>query len=270
MEPVTRRELIVGSSLLAASSVPAAASAESPLHEPRKLKVLVAGAHPDDPESGCGGTICRYVDAGNEVAVLYLTRGEGGVRGKSADEAAAIRTAEAKKACQILKARPLFAGQIDGRTEISAAHYDAFRKLLDDEKPDVVFTHWPIDGHRDHRACSLLVYDAWLRSGRQFALYYFEVDLGAQTQCFRPTHYVDITAVEPRKARGLLRAREPERRDGFLYQLSREDAPAPRHGERLPPGRGNRSPRPKRARPLAGRVIGARKFALFKTAPLAV
>ena len=199
MEPVTRRELIVGSSLLAASSVPAAASAESPLHEPRKLKVLVAGAHPDDPESGCGGTICRYVDAGNEVAVLYLTRGEGGVRGKSADEAAAIRTAEAKKACQILEARPLFAGQIDGRTEISAAHYDAFRKLLDDEKPDVVFTHWPIDGHRDHRACSLLVYDAWLRSGRQFALYYFEVDLGAQTQCFRPTHYVDITAVEPRK-----------------------------------------------------------------------
>ncbi len=141
MESVTHRELIVGSSLLAASSVATAASAESPSNEPRKLKVFVAGAHPDDPESGCGGTICRYVDEGHEVAVLYLTRGEGGVRGKSADKAAAIRTAEAKKACEILKARPLFAGQIDGRTEISAARYDAFRKLLDDEKPDVVFTH---------------------------------------------------------------------------------------------------------------------------------
>jgi LmbE family N-acetylglucosaminyl deacetylase len=199
MESVTRRELIVGSSLLAASSVATAARAGSPSNEPRKLKALVAGAHPDDPESGCGGTICRYVDAGNEVAVLYLTRGEGGVRGKSADEAAAIRTAEAKKACEILQARPLFAGQIDGRTEVSAARYDTFRKVLDGEKPDIDFTHWPIDGHRDHRACSLLVYDAWLRSGRKFALYYFEVDLGAQTQSFRPTHYVDITAVEPRK-----------------------------------------------------------------------
>ncbi len=199
MESFTRRELIVGSSLLAAGSVAAAASAESKSNEPRKLKVLIAGAHPDDPESGCGGTICRYVDEGHDVAILYLTRGEAGIHGKSADEAAAIRTAEAKKACEILKARPLFAGQVDGRTELSVARYDAFRKLLDDEKPDVVFTHWPIDSHRDHRACSLLVYDAWLQSGRKFALYYFEVDLGAQTQCFRPTHFVDITKVEPRK-----------------------------------------------------------------------
>jgi LmbE family N-acetylglucosaminyl deacetylase len=87
---------------------------------------------------------------------------------------------------------------------LSSARYDAFRKLLDDEKPDVVFTHWPIDSHRDHRACSLLVYDAWLRSGRKFALYYFEVDLGAQTQCFRPTHFIDITATEPRKREACL------------------------------------------------------------------
>jgi LmbE family N-acetylglucosaminyl deacetylase len=185
--------------MLAAGGVAAAANAEGPTREPTKLKVLVAGAHPDDPESGCGGTICRYVDAGHEVTVLYLTRGEAGIRGKSSDEAAAIRTAEAKQACQILKARPIFAGQVDGQTELSPARYDAFRKLIDDQKPDVVFTHWPVDSHRDHRACSLLVYDAWLQAGRRFALYYFEVDLGAQTQCFRPTHFVDITAVEPRK-----------------------------------------------------------------------
>ncbi len=71
--------------------------------------------------------------------------------------------------------------------------------MIEAEKPDVVFTHWPIDTHADHRACSLLAYDAWLRLGRKFALYYFEVDLGAQTQCFRPTHYVDATSTEKRK-----------------------------------------------------------------------
>jgi N-acetylglucosamine malate deacetylase 1 len=199
MEPWTRRQLLLGSSLLAAGSLAASTIEEPPATAPSKLKVLVAGAHPDDPESGCGGTIARYVDQGHEVAVVYLTRGEAGIAGKSHEAAAAIRTAEAKKACDILKARPLFAGQIDGGTEVSSARYDAFRKLLDAEKPDVIFTHWPIDSHRDHRACSLLVYDAWLRSGRKSALYYFEVDLGSQTQCFRPTHFVDITATEPRK-----------------------------------------------------------------------
>jgi LmbE family N-acetylglucosaminyl deacetylase len=161
----------------------------------RKLKVLVAGAHPDDPESGCGGTIARYADRGHDVAVLYLTRGEAGIKGRSHEEAAAIRTTEATKACAILKSRPLFAGA----TEVNAARYAAFRAIVESEKPDVVFTHWPVDSHPDHRACSLLTYDAWLRTGRKFALYYFEVNLGGQTQCFRPTHYVDITATEPRK-----------------------------------------------------------------------
>jgi LmbE family N-acetylglucosaminyl deacetylase len=199
MKRLTRRQLLAASSLTATGTLAGATYGAAPASAPRKFKVIVAGAHPDDPESGCGGTIARYTDQGHEVTVVYLTRGEAGIKDKTHAEAAAIRTAEAKKACTLLKARPVFAGQVDGATELNAARYDAFRKLLADEKPDVVFTHWPVDSHRDHRACSLLVYDAWLRTGRKFALYYFEVDLGGQTQCFKPAHYVDITAVEARK-----------------------------------------------------------------------
>ena len=44
----------------------------------RKLKIVVAGAHPDDPELGAGGTIARYADLGHEVVCLYLTRGQVG------------------------------------------------------------------------------------------------------------------------------------------------------------------------------------------------
>src|SRR6185503_5996822 len=99
-----------------------------------------------------------------------------------------------------LKARPIFAGQVDGSTELNASRYDAFATLLLGEKPDVVITHWPVDTHRDHRAASLLSYDAWLKAGRcSFALYYLEVMTGSQSQCFRPTHYVDITQTEQRK-----------------------------------------------------------------------
>ena len=165
----------------------------------RKLKVVVAGAHPDDPESSAGGAMARYADLGHEVVALYLTRGEAGIPGKSHQEAARIRTAEAEKACAILKARPVFAGQIDGSSEVTNAAYTQFAKLLAAEKPDLVFAPWPVDTHRDHRATSLLVYDAWLRMDQSFELYYTEVESGSQTQTFRPTRLVDITATEARK-----------------------------------------------------------------------
>lgn len=203
--PLSRRDWLAASGLAAgalALGLPPAPADDAGRSAPsRKLKVVVAGAHPDDPESACGGTAARYADEGHEVVCLYLTRGEAGMKGKTHQEAADIRSAEAEKACAILKARPVFAGQIDGATEVNACRYEEFRKLLDGEKPDVVFTHWPVDSHRDHRATSVLVYDAWLAGGKKFALYYFEVDAGAQTQLFRPTHYVDITATEERKRR---------------------------------------------------------------------
>jgi LmbE family N-acetylglucosaminyl deacetylase len=164
-----------------------------------RLRILVLGAHPGDPEAGCGGTIVRYTDAGHDVVALYLTRGEAGISGKTHAQAAAMRTAEAEAACSILKARPAFAGQIDGATEVNTARAAELSKIVASEKCDVVFTHWPLDTHADHRACAALTYDAWLRSGRAFSLYFYEVDLGSDTQCFRPTHYVDVTATEPRK-----------------------------------------------------------------------
>ena len=96
--------------------------------------------------------MARYADLGHDVVALYLTRGEAGIPGKSAQEAARIRTAEAQRACSILKARPVFAGQIDGSTELNDARYAEFRTIIEAQNPDVVFAPWPIDSHRDHRA----------------------------------------------------------------------------------------------------------------------
>jgi LmbE family N-acetylglucosaminyl deacetylase len=185
--------------LLTALTTLSPAGYSAALDQPRRSKLIVVGGHPDDPESGCGGTMARYSDLGHEVVAVYLTRGEEGIAGKNHDEAAAIRTAESLEACRILKARPAFAGQIDGETEINWSRYDDMHKLLQKERPDIVLAHWPIDTHRDHRAASFLVYDAWLRLSRTFALYYFEVMSGSQTQNFAPTDYVDITTTEDRK-----------------------------------------------------------------------
>lgn len=183
---------IAGAMLLGAGT----ASADGPA---KRLRLVVVGAHPDDPETGCGGTMARYADAGHEVIALYLTRGEAGIRGKSHDEAARIRSAEALDACRILAARAVFAGQIDGATEVNNRRYDEFRAILEQQRPDIVLAHWPIDSHRDHRAASLLTSDAWLKLDRRFTLYYYEVESGQQSQHFCPTDFVDITSTEPRK-----------------------------------------------------------------------
>ena len=156
----------------------------------RRLKVVVTGGHPGDPEYGCGGTVSRFTGLGHEVVLLYLN--DGGWPPTSA----ATRIAEAKKACEILKARPLYADQQNGHAVVDNAHYEAYAKLLLDEKPDLVFTQWPIDNHRDHRAISMMTYDAWRSSKKGFALYYYEVSDGEDTLQFSPTHYVDITEQE--------------------------------------------------------------------------
>jgi LmbE family N-acetylglucosaminyl deacetylase len=201
---------------LAAQAGAAARQASTPGSPAGKLKVVVVGGHPDDPESGCGGTMARYAALGHDVVSLYLTRGEAGIGGKNHEEAARIRTAEAEQACKILGARAMFAGQIDGATEVTPQWYTKFRELLLGEKPNIVFVHWPIDTHPDHRAAYMLTFETWLRAPNKFALYFFEVMTGSQSQNFSPTAYVDITSTEGKKREACFahRSQNPE----GLYQ----------------------------------------------------
>ncbi|MGB3780580.1 MAG: PIG-L family deacetylase [Tunicatimonas sp.] len=159
------------------------------------LKVVVTGGHPDDPESGCGGLIALLTAAGHDVTIAYLTRGEAGIAGVAHDEAAAIRTKEAKRAADILGATPRFMGQIDGDSYVSATAYRQTFDFLNAERPDLLLTHWPIDTHRDHRGCSMLTYNAWLWMEKKPDLYFYEVVSGGQTQNFAPTNFVDISTV---------------------------------------------------------------------------
>ncbi|PYT27687.1 MAG: hypothetical protein DMG57_17435 [Acidobacteria bacterium] len=114
-------------------------------------------------------------------------------------ELAAKRYADALRSCELLKCRTVALNYINRGTEVTMSRYKEFGDLLLNEKPGIVFTHWPIDTHPDHRAASLLTYDAWLRAGKKFPLCFYEVELGQQTQDFWPTHYVDITGVAEQK-----------------------------------------------------------------------
>ncbi len=191
---VTRRDLLIGVSAAAvALGGPAMHSLRADAFGERKLKVVVAGGHPGDPEYGCGGTVSRLTSLGHEVVLLYLNDGAW------PPTPAATRIAEAKKACEILRERPLYADQQNGHAIVDNTHYETYATLLATEKPDVVLTQWPIDNHRDHRAITMLTYDAWRNSKQRFALYYYEVSDGEDTLQFSPTHYIDITEQEPVK-----------------------------------------------------------------------
>ncbi|HEY2722301.1 MAG TPA: PIG-L deacetylase family protein [Chitinophagaceae bacterium] len=169
----------------------------------KKMKIVCVGGHPDDPESGCGGTLARFAALGHDVVIIYLTRGEAGIEGKSHDEAAATRSNEAIAACKILNVKPVFAGQIDGDTVINNDWVKKLQELIGIEKPDIVFTHWPIDSHKDHQCASLLTIQTWIRSSQKFELYFFEVCAGEQTMTFRPTDYVDITQAQEQKRKAV-------------------------------------------------------------------
>lgn len=153
----------------------------------KKMKLVVCGGHPGDPEYGCGGTVARLTALGHEVVLLYLNNGAW------PPTPASVRKAEAAKACRILKAQPAYAGQVNGHAVVDIPHYDAFQKLIAGENPDAVLTQWPIDNHPDHRATYTLAYNAWEKMGKKFALYYYEVSDGEDTLQFSPNRYIDIT-----------------------------------------------------------------------------
>src|ERR1700733_6506579 len=122
-------------SALALGGLTVAPLAAAPGKPDKKLNILCLGAHPGDPEFGCGGTMARYSEAGHKVTFLYLTRGEASDPKKTYSEMAALRTAEAEKACKILNSTPKFAGQIDGNSVLNKDETERIGKLIAAEKP---------------------------------------------------------------------------------------------------------------------------------------
>jgi|SRR5579863_383753 len=200
--PTSRRRFVkqtaAGIGLL---SLPALLSSKT--NDTDKLKIVCVGGHPDDPESGCGGTLARFTASGHAVTIIYLTRGEAGISGKSHADAADIRTREAMEACKILGTRAVFVGQIDGESIMNNEWVKKLQSLLAEEKPDIVFTHWPIDSHKDHQIASLLTIQCWIRAENKFDLYFFEVCTGEQTMVFKPTDYVDISGTKDLKKKAI-------------------------------------------------------------------
>jgi bacillithiol biosynthesis deacetylase BshB1 len=126
-----------------------------------KLDILAFGAHPDDVELGCGGTLAKEIALGKKVGIIDLTRGELGTRGS-----ASLRDKEAYNAKEILgvsvRENLAFA---DGFFINDKQHQLEIIKVLRKYQPDIVLCNAIDDRHIDHPKGSKLVSDACFLSG---------------------------------------------------------------------------------------------------------
>ena len=126
-----------------------------------KLNILAFGAHPDDIELGCGGTISRLVKNGHKADFVYMTSGEAGSDKIEAKELQEIREAEAKEGAKILGASSVeFLRLCDIHAERKREDLISIIKLIRQKKPDVIFTHSKEDQSEDHIFYTKLICDA--------------------------------------------------------------------------------------------------------------
>lgn len=126
-----------------------------------KLDILAIGAHPDDVEMSCGGTIAKEIANGKKVGILHLTRGELGTRGS-----AAIRDEESAAAAKILGVH--FVENLalaDGFFENNKASQLEVIKILRKYRPEIVLCNAVDDRHIDHPKGSDLASNACFLSG---------------------------------------------------------------------------------------------------------
>lgn len=146
-----------------------------------KLDILAIGAHPDDIELSCSGTIAKEVAKGRKVGVLDLTRGELGTRGT-----AETRDQEAADAAKILglEIRENL-GFKDGFFVNNEEHQLEVIKILRKYKPEIVFCNAIDDRHIDHGKGSKLVSDACFLSGLKKIE---TTENGVEQEPWRPKH----------------------------------------------------------------------------------
>ena len=158
-----------------------------------KLDILAVGAHPDDVELSCSGTIAKEVSRGKKVGILDLTRGELGTRGT-----AEIRDKEANDAAKILGVEVRENLEFsDAFFENNTAHQLEIIKMIRKYRPEVILCNAVEDRHIDHGKAAKLVSDACFLSG----LRKIETILdGKDQEAWRPKHvfhYIQWKNLEP-------------------------------------------------------------------------
>lgn len=167
------------------------------------MNILAIGAHPDDLEMMCGGTLAKYAAQGHKVIMVHVATGNVGHMVISPEELIKIRGKEAQEAGALIGAEVISIGEMD--LFVRADDMRTRDKIIDViryAKPDLIITHYPHDYMDDHEQTSALVYEASMAAtvphhktqhdfyGRLTPIYYMEPAGGVGPL---PEEFVDIS-----------------------------------------------------------------------------
>jgi len=155
------------------------------------MNVLAIGAHFDDVELGCGGTLARHARAGNDVFVYVATVSGFTNHYNQTVRSSEVALAEARQAMKVLGVRDLICGQF--RT-LEVEFVDALNveilRIVEEKKIDLVLSHWPSDIHHDHQAVGRAAIHGCRHVPRQLL---YRSNWYHSIADFRGNFYVDIT-----------------------------------------------------------------------------
>ena len=155
------------------------------------MRILAIGAHPDDIEFGCGGTLVKYSRQGHEVFLLVMTDGAGGGEREQ-------RRREQEASAKVLRATKVFWGEYpDTALPMDRGLIQRLEAIIAEVDPDFIFVHHHDDTHQDHRHLATCTITA-TRYTRNVLFYE-----GPTTQNFSPSVFVDVDSVIAAKVASL-------------------------------------------------------------------
>ena len=176
------------------------------------MRVLAVGAHPDDLEILCAGTLARYARRGDQVTMAVATNGEVGSPSLPKEEIAAIRKREAAAAAEVIGAGFVWMDYPDEFLFSTESSRLAFLNMVRGARPDMILTHAPSDYHPDHRTAGQILWDIRVMTTVPNIktenppcksipeIFYFDTVAGID---FVPQYYVDISETFETKQRML-------------------------------------------------------------------
>lgn len=155
------------------------------------MQILAIGAHPDDIEFGCGGTLVKYCRQGHQVFLLVMTDGAGGGERE-------LRHREQEASAEMLRVSKVFWGDYpDTALPLDRRLIQRVESVIGEVDPDFIFVHYHDDTHQDHRHLATCTVTA-TRYTRNVLFYE-----GPTTQNFSPSVFVDIDSVIDAKVASL-------------------------------------------------------------------
>lgn len=157
------------------------------------MKIIAIGAHYDDIELGCGGTLARYAAKGHQIKMVVVSDSTGiSFKGETMRTKSEAET-EGKNGAAALGVKDVLNLKFPNKdVPYDSSSVEAIEKVLVEFQPELIFTHWPFDTHQDHRNASLATISA-ARNFNNIFLYEPFPPSGRSYVAYRPNLYIDIT-----------------------------------------------------------------------------